>query len=714
MKNKIIRIGIVIVIVIILIRGGSGGKKVGDMPEDTTVDTTDLLYSVHLAAKSKKMQMSTLLETVEDSMDVIETMLGDTAAQLRNEITGNTGWSHSGNYEYLTTSTDSVGIGTNNPTAELHVIGDAYISSELDVITKLWLNTNASIYESGEDLYFSSPAAGTYALTDLGAPSISAGSGLTLDGTNMELHGPLTEDANISTATYRFYLNNNYGGATNWLHFQNDYTSIGGNSIYNYTDSVYFHITNANGIRIWDLRNTVYGMTYYQDYSSSLQTNSLSIPDVKTSKIVAVDTVEDHTFLSIQLGGAGDSIHGDGSSLYMTLSDGSSWTYSADGSDGRFTTDIVDLTSYSGSYPGTPDGGYICFRSDLSAFMGYDGSEWDTLNAVGGAAGNPDGDDYDIQRNVSNSFYADDSLQFDAIRMMMLCKNGTGRVIIGSANTGVVTGNNCTMIGANAGASSTVGTGGTFVGYAAGYNSGLYNTLVGYAAGYTGSSSDSNTYIGYQAGYSGSGNDGCVIIGHKAGYSGGNIDGSIFIGNRAGYYENTGNKLYIDNSGTSNPLIYGDFYTDYLKFNADSVVNTGIMYYRYYDPGDTVVLGIYPNTHSHIDTISLDWSADDEFQKKQIPFREYQQYWEDNFRLKGVRKTKDLRKYNEDILRQIERNFIYDAELREKVDNLQPAKLEDRIIRLETKVKWLQIKFMFVTLVLLLLIVTLFKVKLNK
>ena len=44
--------------------------------------------------------------------------------------------------------------------------------------------------------------------------------------------------------------------------------------------------------------------------------------------------------------------------------------------------------------------------------------------------------------------------------------------------------------------------------------------------------------------------------------------GNVFIGPNAGYNETTSNKLYIDNSNTSTPLIYGDFSTNRLSINA--------------------------------------------------------------------------------------------------------------------------------------------------
>ena len=65
-----------------------------------------------------------------------------------------------------------------------------------------------------------------------------------------------------------------------------------------------------------------------------------------------------------------------------------------------------------------------------------------------------------------------------------------------------------------------------------------------------------------------------VFIGQGAGRGsfGASKSGSVMIGYRAGENEDLSNKLYIENSGSANPLIYGDFATDDITFNADASV----------------------------------------------------------------------------------------------------------------------------------------------
>ena len=55
------------------------------------------------------------------------------------------------------------------------------------------------------------------------------------------------------------------------------------------------------------------------------------------------------------------------------------------------------------------------------------------------------------------------------------------------------------------------------------------------------------------------------------------IRDSIFVGHMAGSQETGSNKLYIDNSSTATPLIYGDFETDSVTFNGDVKVTGNLL-----------------------------------------------------------------------------------------------------------------------------------------
>ena len=126
----------------------------------------------------------------------------------------------------------------------------------------------------------------------------------------------------------------------------------------------------------------------------------------------------------------------------------------------------------------------------------------------------------------------------------------------GYANT---TGKYSTFLGYYAGRANTTGDGNTFLGFHAGrFNTtGKYNTFLGYAAEFNNTTGYRNTFLGYAAGFN-----------NSIGY------GNVFVGLYAGYNEKDSNKLYIDNSISSSPLIYGDFSADYLVFNGNVGVKT--------------------------------------------------------------------------------------------------------------------------------------------
>jgi len=125
----------------------------------------------------------------------------------------------------------------------------------------------------------------------------------------------------------------------------------------------------------------------------------------------------------------------------------------------------------------------------------------------------------------------------------------------------------------------------TFIGAWAGTSntSGQYNTYVGYNAGATNSTGVSNTFVGYAAGQNGNGS-GNTLVGSQAGlncwgnrntmvgeFAGSNNHGwyNVFIGWNAAASEEASNRLYIANSGTTTPLIYGEFDNNKLTINGN-------------------------------------------------------------------------------------------------------------------------------------------------
>ncbi len=138
----------------------------------------------------------------------------------------------------------------------------------------------------------------------------------------------------------------------------------------------------------------------------------------------------------------------------------------------------------------------------------------------------------------------------------------------GAANT---TGNYNTCLGQGAAYVNTTGNNNTFVGFAAGAanTTGNVNTFLGEQTGAANTTGNYNTFLGRGAGRLHTTGNNNTFIGLEAGFSNRTGTGNIFLGFTAGYNETGSNKLYIDNSQTSTPLIYGEFDKRILTVNGN-------------------------------------------------------------------------------------------------------------------------------------------------
>jgi hypothetical protein len=136
--------------------------------------------------------------------------------------------------------------------------------------------------------------------------------------------------------------------------------------------------------------------------------------------------------------------------------------------------------------------------------------------------------------------------------------------------------NDNTFIGYSAGYFTTTGEFNTFLGYYAGYynNTGRYNAFLGLLAGYQNTTGYNNTFLGGSAGYNNNIGYNNTLIGQSAGYNGTTGIGNVFLGYNAGYNEIGSNKLYIANSNTSSPLIYGEFDNKIVTINGKLGIGT--------------------------------------------------------------------------------------------------------------------------------------------
>ena len=135
-----------------------------------------------------------------------------------------------------------------------------------------------------------------------------------------------------------------------------------------------------------------------------------------------------------------------------------------------------------------------------------------------------------------------------------------------------------TYIGSQAGYHDSTGTGNVFIGTRSGYSntSGFPNVFVGATCGLSNTTGSENTFLGTSSGVSNTTGNKNTYIGRRAGRLSQVGSGNVFLGYYSGGNEMGSDKLYIANSDTIAPLIYGEFDNGILKFHADSVHTNGI------------------------------------------------------------------------------------------------------------------------------------------
>lgn len=203
--------------------------------------------------------------------------------------------------------------------------------------------------------------------------------------------------------------------------------------------------------------------------------------------------------------------------------------------------------------------------------------------------------------------------------------NGANRSLTtGSQNTAIgnlanfsnVISDNNTAVGARALQDNTLGENNVAMGVVASYRNtsgsrnvslgdgalqenetGSNNVSIGYFSALVKETSNNNVFIGSFAGYDNSGaynSSNNVMIGSNAGRSSQNATGNIFIGYNAGIGVTTNNRLYIENSSSAAPLLYGEFDNDILRTYGDFQVN---------DPSNTGQSGLLQNDDNFVHAV---------------------------------------------------------------------------------------------------------------
>lgn len=207
----------------------------------------------------------------------------------------------------------------------------------------------------------------------------------------------------------------------------------------------------------------------------------------------------------------------------------------------------------------TPSSGVLRFNSTSGRFQGYNGTNW--LN-FGELPVDEDGDssisfiENSTQDSIVFTVNGDETMSFNGHKLS-IGKNGN------------------TFIGYNTAASDfNNNIGNTSLGWQSTpfFINGVSNTNLGFWTGYLAQTGDWNTNLGAYAGYSNQYGSKNTMVGYYAGYNN-EGSGNVFLGHMAGRYATGDNKLYIDNSDTIAPLIYGNFDFNTLTINGSLTVS---------------------------------------------------------------------------------------------------------------------------------------------
>ncbi|MCP4089279.1 MAG: hypothetical protein GY746_05760, partial [Gammaproteobacteria bacterium] len=145
------------------------------------------------------------------------------------------------------------------------------------------------------------------------------------------------------------------------------------------------------------------------------------------------------------------------------------------------------------------------------------------------------------------------------------------------------TGNSNTATGSGALWNNTTGGGNTVSGYSALTlnTTGNNNTVSGVEVASNNTIGSNNAEFGARANYYNQEGSNNTILGYEAGfgnYANHNKSGSVMLGYQAGWYETTSNKLYIENTNSTTPLIYGEFDNDLLRVNGTLDINNAYQF----------------------------------------------------------------------------------------------------------------------------------------
>lgn len=222
------------------------------------------------------------------------------------------------------------------------------------------------------------------------------------------------------------------------------------------------------------------------------------------------------------------------------------------------------------NFPDSPTNGQTYTSGSMS--WTYDGSKWVSAAAVPVATPSTSGAVFGrtIEGNYRATALGSGAMGTSAAlyEATAIGFNAMGAANYSDYNTAI--GFEAMGGGANKGGESVA------VGYSALYSEdegGGNNTAIGAYTLYNQISGNSNTAVGHAALQNGTAGAGNTAVGDGAGNSTGS--NNVFLGKSAGRNETGSEKLYIANTNTTTPLIYGEFDTAKLEINGSLLLKQG-------------------------------------------------------------------------------------------------------------------------------------------
>ncbi len=480
------------------------------------------------------------------------------------QIVGIDFWDRTGNYTYLQTSTDSVGLGTATPTEKLDVVGNITASGFINADDSLTSGGSVTIGNrlAGSSTGTNSVAIGnnviassdySFAIGDEASAtnnfSVAIGESVTASGQYSFSFGAETQaigtasfaigDSPIAQGNNSFAINketfakgvNSFSGG-----FKTKSTSVNEFAIGRYND------TSATNPNSWVLTDQLFVVGNGDGSGADSLRNALAI--LKNGNIF-IDTnlyVGD----SLIVGGISDFTGNATFDANITIGDtifANRSIYLADSQMFYYPEVVPEQTTLIIGNGGNNITSVAKNVVLLGIGAGYSLTDGKQNVLIGYNSG------YNITTAISSI----------GIGTQTLYNITTG-------NKNIAIGNNA-MYACDVDVVYNVAIGGGALGTV----NGSYNTAIGPDV-FKGADS-CNAGIGFGAGKNSTGNYN-TFIGYYSGYNNAVGDSNVFIGSNSGVNEIGSSKLYIDNSPTATPLIYGDFSTNYLTINGNFFADT--------------------------------------------------------------------------------------------------------------------------------------------